>query len=1443
MPAMTSMDAERTAVGMDAAGALAWLEDAAERALSTGLPEVVSLEGPGAAGVARAWSAAAPGAMEALRFGEPLADCVDGPVPAVWLHDSAVAGDLLLGQLRVWPVPVVLVCTGPARECGRPEQHTRLVVEAQEEDGGPTGAEPTPILWPWTLPDDPGALRDVVEQALAEGDVARAFAANERLGGTHRTARMRRLLELGRFEELDALRYSGEPHDFEGLLLLVRAALQLLRYPRARGLLQVAARLATTDAQRARLDYWSWRAKVRPSEPPVPPGPSRELLLYRQWMLGRSSAAPLENEGTALARVFLDVGLEPDLPRRRRAAEDLVRMGQLTFARRFVLTADDPEPAVRVVQRAYRLLEARKVDEARELLEHWTVIARSGSEWAAGWHLVRACVAGLDGDVSVLHRVLQRIRRLPRLDVSGVLQVVRSLRDAGPFCRVHTWSRLAAWLERPASFVPLVEPSFEAPPVVGDFELDAAVGQGGMGAVWQGRFAPTGRAVAIKLLTSEDPEKVALFRREIDIISRLDHPAIVSVLDYGEVSPVEAAHRPDVFHPGQGYLVMELVEGGSLAEALGRLDWVSIQSVLLALLDALAYAHASGVVHRDLKPANILIEHGTSVRLSDFGLSGMDERKVAGTPTYMAPEQFRKGPVDGRCDLFALGCLGWALATGLPPRIGSPAAIVAAMSNPLPELEPLVDVPDGYEAWLRGLMRIDPANRPSSAAEAAAGLLALAAPAGGVARPIPPRGIPGPSEPTFVLEPTAVLSIAADDLALDVQVSPERRVRHLFRRQHPYRPRLPNTALLDRGDPEVVGNAAVREALVERTEAAAAANSPAFVGLVGRDGVGRRSQVRAALLDLRIRGGQVADAPVDAPVDGPALVAVDEPWSDALEAAWRERAAGKPWVVVFTRYPADRRDPAVTRLTVRRLDVFDLYWVVRARIPVEPAVALEIARRSVGLPAVAQVLIQDFMEQPGFVAAPWGLRPAGPMDDRPHQTTEAWRAQLQARDGQAWTRALVAAAVLSEGFRTETWVAMCEALCVEPDLRALSRVASLDARWRIPPSLRRVMLESLSNVELRSLHDIAATIPRSGRFGEVEQLRHAVLAGHPDALSRYGDALSDLMAHGIAAPVFFVDVLAVELDARAVAADHPHRGVLAMCRLLEGTAWKRPRRRSELEGLAQRARENGWTLVWAVAERLLLKVEPGLDPGRAVRAGVRASVATGRVDAHLYALGAAVVAYQQGGRPWRALLDRLLERASRPDVALRTVLLVRASLATFLQQPSLLPRTVPTSIHGDFAYVSWALTWMHLLVDTQRFADAVQFGETHYAALEELESGVGMVNFALALAAEGHVERARTTAVLAARITALGLRRELLRICQLLLMALGTDWPTRQWEDLRSATSPEVDASIIPVLERVVARADPQSARTRWLQSAIRTSKQAGYRLDPDQVLEGPNEV
>jgi eukaryotic-like serine/threonine-protein kinase len=290
------------------------------------------------------------------------------------------------------------------------------------------------------------------------------------------------------------------------------------------------------------------------------------------------------------------------------------------------------------------------------------------------------------------------------------------------------------------------------PIVLGAFEIQRFLGRGGMGVVWLGQHREQGVPVAIKVLPqrlAREPLQLAAFRDEVRRVAQFTHPGIVVVFDYGDVpaaaaeasrSSVENTPHDDLaLEEGSPYLVMEFCERGSLADRPRPLPWNEIRSNLLALLDALAHAHARGVVHRDVKPANVLFavdDSGRSLmKLTDFGISlaAMEDEEghrvdAAGTLPYMAPEQFSDWRDQGPwTDLYALGCVAFEMATGeVPFRAETAVAFISQhLFKSPPPMKTGADVPPDFEAWVSRLLAKEPVDRFACAADAAYALTRL----------------------------------------------------------------------------------------------------------------------------------------------------------------------------------------------------------------------------------------------------------------------------------------------------------------------------------------------------------------------------------------------------------------------------------------------------------------------------------------------------------------------------------------------------------------------------------------------------------------------------------------------------------------------------------------------------------------------------------------------
>ncbi len=225
------------------------------------------------------------------------------------------------------------------------------------------------------------------------------------------------------------------------------------------------------------------------------------------------------------------------------------------------------------------------------------------------------------------------------------------------------------------------------PRFIGRYEIKSELGRGGMAMVYFAYDPRFKRDVAIKVLPHEflhDSDFRARFEREAEIIASLEHPAIVPVYDFGE-------------EEGQPYIVMRFMQNGSLADRLARgpLAPPEAACILDRLAAALDEAHRQGIVHRDLKPANILFDRLGEPYISDFGIAKIAQSTptltgsaVIGTPGYISPEQARgERSIDGRSDVYALGCLLFQMLTGKQPYEGDLVALIYKHVNePMPSL-------------------------------------------------------------------------------------------------------------------------------------------------------------------------------------------------------------------------------------------------------------------------------------------------------------------------------------------------------------------------------------------------------------------------------------------------------------------------------------------------------------------------------------------------------------------------------------------------------------------------------------------------------------------------------------------------------------------------------------------------------------------------------------
>ena len=284
---------------------------------------------------------------------------------------------------------------------------------------------------------------------------------------------------------------------------------------------------------------------------------------------------------------------------------------------------------------------------------------------------------------------------------------------------------------------------------LGSYTVERELGRGGMGAVYAAVHVLLGPRAAVKVLLgalSRDEAAVQRFFNEARAASAIKHPSIVEIYDFGWAEDEGGEHR-------SAYIVMELMDGESLAARLARVGKLPVPSALLVarqIATALGAAHRAGIVHRDLKPDNVFlvpdpeVASGERVKLLDFGIAKLASQTggvaktttgaIMGTPHYMSPEQCEGSrAVDAKSDLYALGCMLFQMISGRLPFEGEGIGGIIGMHLYVepPLLRSRVpDAPEGVEALVTRLLAKAPDDRPASAEEVAAELGRLGSPTG-----------------------------------------------------------------------------------------------------------------------------------------------------------------------------------------------------------------------------------------------------------------------------------------------------------------------------------------------------------------------------------------------------------------------------------------------------------------------------------------------------------------------------------------------------------------------------------------------------------------------------------------------------------------------------------------------------------------------------------------
>jgi eukaryotic-like serine/threonine-protein kinase len=291
---------------------------------------------------------------------------------------------------------------------------------------------------------------------------------------------------------------------------------------------------------------------------------------------------------------------------------------------------------------------------------------------------------------------------------------------------------------------PIERDPIETPRLIGArYRLGDVIGRSLMSEVRRGEDLRLERAVAIKLLRGDgDTRSVARFEREAQILASLHHPNIVVVFDTG----VDGGDR---------FIVMEFIEGPTLRDLLDNYGPLSLErasDITSKLASALGFAHERGIVHRDIKPSNVMLPHDGGVKLVDMGIARLLSQEaltltltVLGTARYLSPENARGDRLDGRSDVYSLGCVLFEMLTGRTPFEGSPMALsFAHVNTAAPRVRSInPDVPAAMDELVASMLEKDPAHRPQTG-QAVQGLLVSAT----KHEALVPTAVLMPAEPT-----------------------------------------------------------------------------------------------------------------------------------------------------------------------------------------------------------------------------------------------------------------------------------------------------------------------------------------------------------------------------------------------------------------------------------------------------------------------------------------------------------------------------------------------------------------------------------------------------------------------------------------------------------------------------------------------------------------------
>jgi eukaryotic-like serine/threonine-protein kinase len=416
---------------------------------------------------------------------------------------------------------------------------------------------------------------------------------------------------------------------------------------------------------------------------------------------------------------------------------------------------------------------------------------------------------------------------------------------------------------------------------LGRYELGDDVGEGGMATVYRARDKELRREVAVKVLfphLARRPEIVRRFHREARAAAGLEHANILRIYDVG--GDEESDDPP--------FIVMELVRGTTLLgeiEQRGPMFAEVVACVGAVLADALAAAHAAGIIHRDIKPANVLVAPGGRVLLADFGVARLETEDslvtktgaLLGTPAYMSPEQASGDIATAKSDLYSLGATLYQLATGTLPYAGSPAKVMAqiAAGSRIAAVKKRAEVGPDLSRVIDRLMATEPEDRPANAKDVAGELRAIAV-AGGL-------GEPADELKAYFADPKAFVAAKTPGVV---------------------------TALLAAGKQAIADAKLPRALAIADRASALAPEDPAVTALVTEVTEGGRSNARRRALAIGlvgaavIAGGAVTGVKLlgshgSAPADAMKNILVEKPEIDAASAGPGSDGVDRPAQVLM----------------------------------------------------------------------------------------------------------------------------------------------------------------------------------------------------------------------------------------------------------------------------------------------------------------------------------------------------------------------------------------------------------------------------------------------------------------------------------------------------------------------------------------------------------------